>query len=174
MLTDYSRSSETLERMRASCVAPYLDDLASTMARAGFEALTIVEHLRTVVQIARWAERRGIKLAHWDDSLLAGFNRHLARRKLAKRHRVLTQAVQFLAFLRTRGVIAPVTPPPAPRSAPLLESFASWMLRHRGVTSHTLYRYRRLLEVFVAALGEDPVLSGKPSLTLKLPPGGSS
>jgi integrase/recombinase XerD len=156
MLTEYVRSPETLERMRASCVGPYLDDRATTMARAGFKALTIIEHLRTVEQLARWTERRGIELAHWDDGLVAGFRRHLARRKLAKRHRVGTHVVQFLAFLRERGVIAPATSSPALRSSPILELFASWMLRHRGVASHTLYRYRRVLEVFLAALGEDP------------------
>jgi len=47
MLTDYFQSIETERRMRASCVGPYLDDLARTMAQAGFEALTIIEHLRT-------------------------------------------------------------------------------------------------------------------------------
>ena len=53
MLTDYIRSAETLERMRASCVGPYLDDLAGTMARAGFAALTVVDHLRTVAKLGR-------------------------------------------------------------------------------------------------------------------------
>jgi site-specific recombinase XerD len=32
------------------------------------------------------------------------------------------------------------------------------MVRYRGVTPHTLYRYRRVLEVFVAALGQDPAV----------------
>lgn len=156
MISDYFRAPETLERMRASCVGPYLDDFAGAMARAGFGALTIIEHLRTVVQLARWADRRGIDLARWDDSLLAGFRRHLVRRRLAKRDRALGHAVQLLAFLRARNVIASMAPAPARRSAVILELFASWMLQHRGVTPRTLYRYRRVLDVFLATLGEDP------------------
>lgn len=155
MLTDYIRSPGTLELMRTSSVGPYLDDLTTTMAQAGFAPLTIIEHLRTVVQLAQWADLRGTDLARWDDSILAGFRRHLAQRRLAKRGRALGHAVHFLAFLRTRGVIAPVLP--APTSAPIVELFVSWMLRHRGITPHTLYRYRRVLDVFIAALSEDPV-----------------
>jgi len=44
--------------------------------RDGFAKLTVLEHLRTVVQLARWAERRHVDLARWDDSILAGFRRH--------------------------------------------------------------------------------------------------
>jgi site-specific recombinase XerD len=158
MITDYVRAPDTVARMRVSCVGPYLDHLTTTMAQAGFKSLTIIEHLRTVVQLATWAERRGVDLACWDENILAGFRQRLARRKLAKRDRALGHAVQFLAYLRARGVIAPATPAPAPRYAPILELFASWMVRHRGATPHTLDRYRRVLEVFVEALGEDPAV----------------
>jgi integrase/recombinase XerD len=158
MLTDYVRASDTLTRMRASSVGPYLDDYSSTMASAGFAALTISEHLRTVVQLATWAERRSLDPACWDESLFTGFRRHLARRGLVKRNRAVGHAMQFLEFLRARGVIAPATtaPAPAPGRATILERFASWMVRHRGVTPRTLCRYGRVLEVFVGALGEDP------------------
>jgi len=155
MLTDYIQSPEALGRMRASCVGPHLDDFVSAMARDGFAALTIIEHLRTAVQLARWAERRRIDLARWGDSMLAGFGRHLARRRLAKRRRALGHAVQFLAFLRSRSVIAPATQTPVQKH-PLLELFESWMLRHRGVVPRTLDRYRRALEIFLAALGDEP------------------
>ena len=100
MITNYVRAPDTVARMRASCVGPYLDHLASTMAETGFKSLTIVEHLRTVVQFATWAERRGVDLACWDESILAGFRQHLVRRKLAKRERALGHAAQFLAYLQ--------------------------------------------------------------------------
>lgn len=155
MLTDYIQSPKALARMRASSVGPHLDDLVSAMTRNGFAALTIIEHLRTAVQLAQWAERRRIDLARWDDCVLAGFGRHLARRRLTKRRRALGHAVQFLAFLRSRGVIPSATPAPT-RKHPLLELFESWMLRHRGVVPRTLDRYRRALEIFLAVLGDDP------------------
>ena len=156
MFTTYFRSIETQERMRASCVDPQLDALASTMARAGFKALTIVEHLRSAVRLARWAQCRHIGLALWDDKILTGFARHLMRRRLGKRKRVLRHAEQFLAFLRSRGVIAPAAATvPGPPCSPMLSSFAGWMIDHRGVKPHTVYQYRRALGVFLAALGDD-------------------
>jgi len=158
MITDYVRAPDALARMRACCAAAYLDDLASTMAREGFQALTIAEHLRTVVQLARWAERRGdVDLADWDERTVAGFRQHLARRRVIKRDRAVSRARRFLAFLRTRGVIAAEKPAPTPRCPPVLEQFADWMVRHRGLTQHTIRRYRRTLEVFVSALGEKTV-----------------
>jgi len=156
MITDYVRASHTLTRMRASCVGPYLDDYSSTMAREGFATLTISDHLRSVVQFATWAERRGVNVAYWEESLLAGFRRHLARRGLVKRNRAVGHATQFLEYLRALCVIAPATTTPEPKRVEILEQFASWMVRHRGVTTRTLDRYGCVLEVFVAALGEDP------------------
>ncbi|MBC7173567.1 MAG: hypothetical protein H5U40_14095 [Polyangiaceae bacterium] len=87
MITDYVRAPDTLARMGASCVGPYLDDLASTMAGEGFAALTIAERLRTTVQLARWAERRNVDLTRWDESVIASFRQYLARRGFAKCHR---------------------------------------------------------------------------------------
>src|SRR4051794_20401897 len=114
MITDYFEAADTLERMRTSCVGPYLDDLADSMAQAGYCALTIRDHLCSVVHLGCWARRHGIGLAHWDDDTLIGFRRHLARRKLGKRKRVVGHAVQFFVFLRARGAIAPAKPAPAP------------------------------------------------------------
>lgn len=155
MIADYVQAPNVQARMRACCAGPYLDDLSSTMAREGFQALTIAEHLRTVVQLARWAERRGVDLADWDERTVAGFGQHLARRRVIKRARAVSRGKQFLVFLRTRGVIAPGKPAPTPRCAPVLEQFADWMVRHRGLSQHTIRRYRRILEIFLSALGEE-------------------
>lgn len=156
MIAEYFKAADTLERMRMCCLGPYLDDLACTMAHAGYASLTICAHLRTAVQFARWTERRCIALAHWDESILPSFRRHLLRRKLGKADRALGHVNGLLAFLRKRGLIAPAKQAPAPKRAAIIELFANWMLRHRGITLHTLDRYSRVLDAFVAALGEDP------------------
>lgn len=157
MITHYFEASRTLESMRTTCVGAHLDDLAGTLAGAGFAALTICEHLRTAAQLGRWAQRRGIALARWDEDMLEGFRRHLARRKLGKRARVLAQAAQFLVFLRTRGLIEPAKlTTPVPMFAAILDPFDAWMLRHRGVVPRTMLRYRRVLVGFLTELGEDP------------------
>jgi integrase/recombinase XerD len=156
MITDYFEAPATLERMRTSCVGPYLDDLARSMARAGYGTLTIRDHLCSVVHLGCWAQRHRIALAHWDDGILPRFHRYLARRKLDKRKRVVAHAAQFLAFLRARGTIAPAKPALAPTRSQILDLFAEWMRRHRGVTERALSRYDRVLSRFVAELGEKP------------------
>jgi hypothetical protein len=95
MLTHYIRSSRTLEDIRASGVGPYLDDLTSTMAGDGFAASTVAAHVRTVAQLGRWAQRRGIALARWDDCILEGFRRHLVRRRFGECDRAVGHAVHF-------------------------------------------------------------------------------
>jgi integrase/recombinase XerD len=157
MITDYFESSRTLESMRTTCVGAHLDDLAGTLAAAGFATLTICEHLRTAAQLGRWAQRHRLELARWNDDMLKGFRRHLVRRKVGKRARVLAQAAQFLVFLRTRGLIEPAKQTAlAPKFAAILDPFDAWMLRHRGVVPRTLLRYRRILVGFLAELGDDP------------------
>jgi integrase/recombinase XerD len=54
-------------------------------------------------------------------------------------------------------LIAPARPVPVQAGSEILERFAGWIRRHRGVTAHTLCRYRRALDVFVTELGEDPI-----------------
>jgi hypothetical protein len=156
MITDYFERPGTLRRMRTSCVGPYLDDLARAMAGAGYHRLTIRDHLCSVVHLGYWAQRHGLALPHWDGDVLIGFRRHLARRKLGKRKRVVGHAAHFLSFLRARGAIAPAKPAPAPARPRILDLFAEWMRRHRGVTLHTLSRYDRVLRLFVTELGEEP------------------
>jgi len=156
MITNYFEAPRTVERMRASCVGTYLDDLAAGMAGAGYRSLTICEHLRTVVEFARWAQRRRIELARWDEAMLAPFRRHLVRRRLTKRQRAVGHVLQLFEFLRARGLISPAQRRASAAPPPIVESFGTWMLRHRGITSRTLNRYRRVLSVFVAELGQDP------------------
>ncbi len=156
MLTDYFQSRHALERMRGGRLGPYLDDFTDAMSKDGFVALTIREHVRSVVHLARWMESRDIDLARWDDGMLPSFRRYLARRRLVNRDRAHTHAVQFVAFLRAKGLIKPRAARVGQHRAAILVQFESWMRRHRGVVPHTLDRYGRALAIFLSALGEDP------------------
>jgi len=156
MITDYFEAPLTLVGMRASCAGPYLDDLATALASAGYGAPTIKEHLRTVVQFARWTRRRGIPLANWDESVVADFRRHQLRRKLTKAGRVPVHLSQFFELLRGRGLIPPKQPTLGPKRPAILRAFADWMRRNRGTASGTLIGYQYALDAFVAKLGQDP------------------
>jgi integrase/recombinase XerD len=162
MLSDYSEAPWRLARMRATCVGPYLDDFSATLAEAGYSPFTIRGYLRAAAHAGRWADRRRLDLASWNDQTLIRFERHLPRCKCIKSNRsVFGDAVAgvrlLLAHLRACDVIAAATTAPTvPKYAPISERFAGWMFRHRGVVPSTMTRYQRMLKPFIEALGEDP------------------
>ncbi len=162
MISDYVETPWRLTRMRATCVGPHLDDFSATLAESSYSPFTIRGYLRAADHVGRWADRRRIALASWDDDMLARFRRHLSRCKCIKANKgIFRDAVAgvrlLLAHLRSRGVIATALPvPPVSKYAPISERFADWMLRHRGVVPRTTDRYQRVLQPFIEQLGEDP------------------
>lgn len=162
MLSDYYEAPWRLTRMRATCVGPYIDDFSATLAEAGYSPFTIRGYLRAADHAGRWADRRRVALASWDDDILVRFGRHLRRCTCIRSNKgVFGDAVAgvrlLLAHLRVHGVIAATTPvPTTSRYAPISERFADWMLRHRGVAPRTTDRYQRALQPFIEQLGEEP------------------
>ena len=162
MIHDYFESSGPAERLLSGCVGPYVEDFVTVLAGEGFAFLTIQEYLRAVAHFARWADRRKIDLASWDDDTLACFRRHLSRCRCSKQskgvfRRTVGIAARFLAHLRAREVIVAATVvSPEHRFTSISERFAAWMLRHRGIAPRTAHRYQRALRTFIAELGEDP------------------
>jgi integrase/recombinase XerD len=162
MISDYFEAPWRLARMHATCVGPYIDDFSAVLAEAGYSPFTIRGYLRAAEHVGRWADRRRVALATWDDDILTCFGRHLPRCSCIKSNKgVFGDAVAgvrlFLAYLRARGVIAAATPVPTTSGyAPISDRFADWMLRHRGVAPSTTARYQRVLQPFLEELGEDP------------------
>jgi len=162
MISDYLEAPWRLARMRATCVGPYIDGFSVVLAEAGYSPSTIRGYLRAADHVGRWADRRGIDIASWDDDVLVRFGRHLPRCKCIKGNKgIFSDALAgvrlLLVHLRARGVIAAATSvPTAPRYAPISDRFADWMLRHRGVAPSTTARYQRMLQPFLETIGEDP------------------
>jgi integrase/recombinase XerD len=139
MISDYFEAPWRLARIRATCVGPYIDDFAATLAEAGYSPFTIRGYLRAADHIGRWADRHRVALASWDDAIVVRFGRHLRRCTCIKSNKgVFRDAVAgvrlLLAHLRTRGVIAEATP----------------------VAPSTTARYQRKLQPFIEELGDDP------------------
>lgn len=162
MISNHYESPWWLARMRATSVGPYIDGFSMALTDAGYLPFTIRSHLRAADHFGRWADRRGVIIASWDEQIVGRFGRHLPRCNCTAGYRgifrdVLVGARLLLAYLRAREVIAPAKPTPAaPASAPISERFADWMLRHRGVAPSTMARYQRVLQPFIEELGDDP------------------
>lgn len=160
MIDKYFRSPHTLKRMRGGCTGPHVDGFAAALAERGYAAHTIRGYIRTAVHVGRWADRRRVGIASFDEDTVARFRRHLPKCKCLARNKgvfgdAAPGAEHLLVFLRAHGVVASATPIPATAFAPISARFAAWMLRHRGVSARTTYRYQRMLRPFLSSLGED-------------------
>ena len=69
----------------------------------------------------------------------------------------LAAAAQFIRFLREQGVLAAGQQPLSPSERwPILKSFRSWTLQHRGVAHTTMANYEHRVADFIAACGAVP------------------
>jgi len=161
MITDYYEAPWKLARLRSTSVGPHIDGFAAMLTDAGYAHYTVRGYLRAAHHLGGWADRRRIDISSWDDDLLPQFARHLPRCRCIKANKglfsdQLAGARLLLKHLRACEVIAPAAPPTARRYAPILEEFAEWMIRHRGIALSSAGVYQRSLEPFVDALGADP------------------
>lgn len=162
MISRYFDAPCAMVRARSSCVGPHIDGFAATLAEAGYSPYTIRGYIRAAVHVARWADRRGIEIASWEDDIIPRFRRHLSQCRCITRNKgvfgdAIPGVTRLFAYLRAQHVIAdarPVEPPPT--CAAILEGFSAWMLHHRGVTPSTMKRYKLALRSFLTDLGEDP------------------
>jgi integrase/recombinase XerD len=161
MITDYFEAPWRVARMHATCVGPHIDGFASMLTDAGYAHYTIRGFLRAADHLGRWADRRRVDIRSWDDDVLVRFGRHLPRCRCIKTNKgifadAIVGARLLLTHLRACEVIAPAPAPTTRRYTAVIEDFAGWMVRHRGLALSSVALYQRKLQPFVDSLGEDP------------------
>lgn len=159
MLTTVFSRPDWLSLIRSTPAFPFLDDFITVLAKAGYRAQSIQEHVRAAAHVSRWLERRRRPLTEFDTDGCRGFKRHIARCRCAGFKRRAKDdghgAAVFLRHLRDIGIVAP----PAPQSSqqpPLLQGFCQWMRQHRGAKDETLKAYGRIVLDALRSLGDDP------------------
>lgn len=161
MLDQYFRTSWARERLRSSCVGPYLDGFSVALADAGCSHRTIVTYIRLSSHLGHWADARRIGIGSWDEDIIPRFRRHLGRCTCRQRHKGVFRGAReaikrLLTHLRERGVVAASCSNGCTRSAPaIVQRFSAWMVRHRGLTASTVSTYEINLHPFIAKFGED-------------------
>lgn len=162
MISHYFGATWALARMHSGSVGRYVDGFAAALAAAGYAARTIRVHIRAAVHFGRWVDDHGIAIAALGDDSLFRFRRHLRRCRCIKRNEgtfggAVAGVKRLLVYLRVQQVTNQASSAaPARTFAAISERFAEWMLRHRGVTSGTVHRYKVVLQPFIAEVGEDP------------------
>lgn len=145
---------EASDRLRREELGPYLDPFVDQLVATGYRPVTIRQYVGPVIHFGVWLERRGVRIVDVDRDIVALFCAHLVRCRCGRRRRVrrcgsseiVGAAVRlFVDHLRRRAVIR-VRLPSAPK---IVEEFAYWMRRHRGLAERTLTDYRQIASQFV-------------------------
>lgn len=161
MLERYVSSPVTRHRLQSGPFGEYADRFAEWLSRRGYRPRTVEDRLRALASWTEWMHARGLSLRDALSGLTAcqvEFERGPRVRGYRRVTREsLTAARVFIRCLQEAGVLAPPKPAPSPTDRwPLLETFRSWMRRHRGMTDTTLDVYLGILGELVDRLGDDP------------------
>ncbi len=139
-------------------LAAYAERYRRELKQAGYSRFTTSAHLYLMAHLSRWLAARRLGA----DALTPERVDHYLRDRRASGHvRRLTPRglAPLLGHLRGLGVAPEPTPPPAEGAhALLLEQFADYLLRERGLAERTVLGYLRFARLFLAGLpaaGED-------------------
>jgi len=160
MLELYLRRPFSMAKFRAGPCGRYIDGFAAALSKAGYTQDTGSSCIRHAAHLTVWSGLRGIGIESLDEQVVADFDAHLPKcrcpgQRAGSHERAATRVTIFLDYLRMQGVI-PERRPEEAAACPLVDSFCSWMQRHRGVTKATLVVYRRVAKRLVERIGSDP------------------
>ena len=147
------------ERVFEVSMEPFLADFAKFLLADGYLSNTIKGFVSAAAHLTKWAERRGTKIADFDEDLLRSFNRHLihcrchpGRRR--DRKRVPFRLQQFLRYLRKTGVTQ-TSNPETPRSL-LTTEYGVWMSVHQGLSTSSISHALRVVSPLLCTVADDP------------------
>ncbi len=159
MLTTVFSRPAWLSLIRSTLACPFLDDFIVTLAKAGYRAQTIQEHVRAAAHLSRWLAHRRRSWTDLDGSEAQGFRRHIESCQCVGFKRRAREdgrgADLFVQHLRDIGIVTQPAAPPSQQPA-LLLGFCQWMRQHRGAKEATLNVYGRVIVDVLQSLGEDP------------------
>jgi len=162
MLTQYFKSSRTLERYRSGLVGPYVDEFVSWLEGRGYRRRSIRRYLPGAHHLSLWAQRTGITLPELNRQALEGFDASLHAHPSLKHPgpyctQLFRSARHVITFLEATNRVVPSARLSLTVSDPeLLVAFRHWMRTHRGTTEATVTIYRPTLIALLQTLGEEP------------------
>lgn len=160
MLAEFFNSHRRIQALRDGPAGPLLESFARSLSDAGYATSTARAHLRAAEHFIYWIEKHSIAIRDANEQVLARFNDHLKRCRCrhyahAMEMEVFCGAHLFTCHLRHAGIIAASSPKQLP-TPELLESFARWMRKQRGICDATLYNYNVHLRELLHRLGNEP------------------
>lgn len=132
-------------------LAPFADGFRAESLRLGHTPLTAATHLRLMARLSEWLADNGMSVSALDDA--AVIEQFFAERRAAGYTGLVSpKALKPMAgFLREAGALPPrAKQTPADPVELLLERYADWMRRQRGLAETTVALNIRLVRPFLA------------------------
>jgi integrase/recombinase XerD len=138
---------------------PYLDAFASELTATGYMSLTIGGYQDSIAHFGEWIQRKSIALEAIDDDAVAGFASHRCacsggRKQKRVSQKYVARVRRFVCYLRERGVVK-ARENVGEFPIPIVVELGEWLLRHRGVSTRTVERHKRLVTHLLLKLGDD-------------------
>jgi integrase/recombinase XerD len=153
------RGRARVRSLRNSPHGVLLDSFSRELFHLRYANITARRHIRSAEHFIHVSSAVRIPVLQWGSHALAGFSRHLSRRRCSYGHNEpenqLTGAGLFLRHLRASGLISSPLVDPAGEPA-LLSAFRRFMHEQRGTCDRTLGNYEKPIRELLKALGEDP------------------
>lgn len=161
MLATWFDSPLRIQTLRDGPCGAQLEGFARELYRSGYARITARGHLRAAEHFVYWSYKEGVGDGPVDEQVVRCFERHLSRCRcpgFGHTHRadLLRGVHMFAAFLRGDGLCVARPAQPRADEPVLLAEFCRWMRQQRGTADSTLDNYKRVLQVLLARVDEDP------------------
>lgn len=158
MLSKFYESCTRIQSLRDSPAGDLLESFAQALSDTGYATKTARGHLRAAEHFIYWTHRQSMSV---NEQSLAGFERHLSRRRCphyghGDQLSVVRGARIFLIFLRDGRIITKKPINVTVHDPALLSAFCQWMHQQRGICDVTLRSYRIYIRELLQRLGEEP------------------
>jgi site-specific recombinase XerD len=160
MLANYFESKERISKLCSSSSGAFLEGFACDLWHAGYAEITGRRHIRAAEHLIFWADQNGIRVAEFQEQILAQFDKHLVRCRCSgygqyDRVNLVYGARLFMAYLQRAGAISAVGTDPMVQNPALLTSFCEWMRQRRGTKDSTLGTYGISIRNLLKHVGDD-------------------
>ncbi len=145
----FFKNNKKIEQLQAGPLGPYLADYAAQLRSEGYAQQTGRFKIRLVAQLSRWMSRQGILAEQISNPVINEFLRLRRRRGHPIAHTDPAALSRMLMLLRSRSVIVDQPNMQAKPSEAVLEAYARYLERERGLVSKTRKNYLPFVRQFL-------------------------
>jgi len=143
------------------CLSRYFNDFSAKLSLTGYTPLSIGSYQHCVAHFDAWLQYKRIDIDDIDAEVVTAFAEHRCTYPVGRRHKILSpqyavRVQRFIRYLNEQGVVKVTQEKTKDLNPTTVVEFSDWILCHRGITTHTVERYTRLIVALLPMLGDNP------------------